>query len=62
MKHRSEWVEPIAFGYRDVVVYELPPPTQGLAAAGLMVRLQHTDKEPSLEFARALVRARADAM
>jgi gamma-glutamyltranspeptidase/glutathione hydrolase len=55
--HRSEWVEPIASGYRDLVVYELPPPTQGLAAAGLMVRLEGTGKEPSLEFARALVRA-----
>jgi gamma-glutamyltranspeptidase/glutathione hydrolase len=58
--HRSEWVEPIAVGYRDLVVYELPPPTQGLAAAGLMVRLQDTDKEPSLEFAGALVRARQE--
>jgi gamma-glutamyltranspeptidase / glutathione hydrolase len=38
--HRSQWVEPIAFAYRDVVVYELPPPTQGLAAAGMLVRLQ----------------------
>jgi gamma-glutamyltranspeptidase/glutathione hydrolase len=58
--HRSEWVEPVAFGYRDLVVYELPPPTQGLAAAGLMVRLQDTDKEPGLEFASALVRARQE--
>jgi gamma-glutamyltranspeptidase/glutathione hydrolase len=58
--HRSEWVEPIAVGYRDLVVYELPPPTQGLAAAGLMVRLQDTDKEPSLEFAGALLRARQE--
>jgi gamma-glutamyltranspeptidase len=38
--HRSQWVEPIAFPYRDLVVYELPPPTQGLAAAGMLVRLQ----------------------
>jgi len=38
--HRSQWVDPIAFPYRDLVVYELPPPTQGLAAAGILVRLQ----------------------
>ncbi len=38
--HRSQWVEPIAFPYRDVVVYELPPPTQGLVAAGMLVRLE----------------------
>ena len=38
--HRSQWVEPVAFPYRDVVVYELPPPTQGLAAAAMLVRLQ----------------------
>jgi gamma-glutamyltranspeptidase/glutathione hydrolase len=37
--HHSEWVEPIAFPYRDVVVYELPPPTQGLAAAAILARL-----------------------
>lgn len=37
--HRSQWVEPIAFPYRDLVVYELPPPTQGLAAVGMLVRL-----------------------
>jgi len=38
--HRSHWVDPIAFPYRDLVVYELPAPTQGLAAAAMLVRLQ----------------------
>ena len=38
--HRSQWVEPVVFPYRDVVVYELPPPTQGLAAAAMLVRLE----------------------
>jgi len=38
--HRSQWVEPIAFRYRDLVVYELPAPTQGLAAAAMLVRLE----------------------
>jgi gamma-glutamyltranspeptidase/glutathione hydrolase len=56
--HSSQWVEPLAVRYRDLVVYELPPPTQGLAAAGMMVRLEGANKEPSLDFARALVRAR----
>jgi gamma-glutamyltranspeptidase / glutathione hydrolase len=37
--HHSQWVEPIPVPYRDVVVYELPPPTQGLAAAAMVARL-----------------------
>ena len=36
--HRSQWVEPITMEYRDVRVYELPPPTQGLAALGMLAR------------------------
>ncbi len=43
--HHSQWVDPIAAGYRDVVVYELPPPTQGLAALAMLVRL--ASREPS---------------
>ncbi len=38
--HRSQWVEPIGFPYRDLVVYELPPPTVGLTAASLALRLE----------------------
>lgn len=38
--HRSQWVDPVSFAYRDLVVYELPPPTQGLAAAAMLVRLE----------------------
>jgi gamma-glutamyltranspeptidase/glutathione hydrolase len=38
--HRSQWVDPIAFPYRDVVVYELPPPTVGLVAASFALRLE----------------------
>jgi len=57
--HRSEWVEPMAVPYRDVVVYELPPPTQGLAAAGMLRRLERLDRfDPGVDFARELVRAR----
>ena len=38
--HRSQWVEPMAFPYRDTVVYELPPPTAGLVAASIALRLE----------------------
>jgi gamma-glutamyltranspeptidase/glutathione hydrolase len=38
--HRSRWVEPVAFLYRDVVVYELPAPTVGLVAASFALRLE----------------------
>ena len=38
--HRSQWVEPVGFPYRDTVVYELPPPTVGLVAAAMALRLQ----------------------
>ncbi|MDQ6772546.1 MAG: gamma-glutamyltransferase, partial [Candidatus Dormibacteraeota bacterium] len=47
--HRCEWVVPVAFPYRDLTVYELPPPTQGLAAAGLMRRLEAVPKAPGPE-------------
>lgn len=38
--HHSQWVEPVSFPYRGTVIYELPPPTQGLAAAAMLVRLE----------------------
>src|SRR5262249_404659 len=38
--HRSQWVDPVAFPYRDVVVHELPPPTVGLVAASFALRLE----------------------
>jgi gamma-glutamyltranspeptidase/glutathione hydrolase len=57
--HRSAWVEPVAFPYRDLVVYELPPPTQGLCAAGMLRRFERLERfEPGVEFARELVRVR----
>jgi gamma-glutamyltranspeptidase/glutathione hydrolase len=46
--HRSQWVDPVTFLYRDTVVYELPPPTQGLASAAMLVRL-----EAGVEFRQA---------
>jgi len=57
--HRSAWVEPLAFPYRDLVVYEMPPPTQGLCAAGMLRRLERLERfEPGVELAREIVRAR----
>jgi gamma-glutamyltranspeptidase/glutathione hydrolase len=59
--HRSVWVDPIAFPYRDLTVYEMPPPSQGLVAAGMLVRLARLGAErlrPGLGFARELVRVR----
>jgi gamma-glutamyltranspeptidase / glutathione hydrolase len=57
--HRSAWVEPIAFPYRDLVVYEMPPPTQGLCAAGMLRRLERLGRfEPGVEFAGHLARVR----
>jgi gamma-glutamyltranspeptidase / glutathione hydrolase len=38
--HRSQWVEPVVFPYRDTVVFELPPPTVGLVAAAMAIRLE----------------------
>ncbi|HKW71772.1 MAG TPA: gamma-glutamyltransferase [Candidatus Dormibacteraeota bacterium] len=38
--HRSQWVAPVSFPYRDVVVHELPPPTVGLVAASFALRLE----------------------
>ena len=59
--HRSEWVEPVAFAYRDLTVYEMPPPTQGLCAAGMLRRFERLPRgrfEPGLDFARELARIR----
>src|ERR1700757_757566 len=38
--HRSQGVEPVVFPYGDTVVYELPPPTVGLVAAAMAIRLE----------------------
>ena len=34
--HESSWVEPISTEYRGVMVYEIPPPGQGIAALELL--------------------------
>jgi len=43
--HRSQWVDPITMDYRGVRVYELPPPTQGLAALAMLARLGTLTRE-----------------
>jgi len=59
--HRSQWVDPITVEYRDVTVYELPPPTQGLAALAILARLnelERTGLEPGPRFVAELKRIR----
>jgi gamma-glutamyltranspeptidase/glutathione hydrolase len=46
--HLSQWVEPITTEYRDVTVYELPPPTQGLTALAMLARLNDLPAEALL--------------
>lgn len=38
--HYSQWTETVSAAYRDVVVHELPPPTQGLIALNLLRALR----------------------
>ena len=45
--YAPQWVEPLCVQYRDAVVYELPPPTQGVAALEALGMLAL--EEPTLE-------------
>jgi gamma-glutamyltranspeptidase / glutathione hydrolase len=59
--HRSQWVNPLTVEYRDLTVYELPPPTQGLAALAMLARLNElkpAELHPGLGFAAQLKRIR----
>ncbi len=59
--HRSAWVEPVAFKFGDLTVYQMPPPTQGLVAAGMIRRLERLsprDRLPGPTLARAVYRVR----
>jgi gamma-glutamyltranspeptidase / glutathione hydrolase len=54
--HRSEWVDPLAVGYRDLTVFELPPPTQGLVALAMLARLNRLTRDqlqPGRDFVAA---------
>src|SRR5439155_3108483 len=62
--HRSEWVETVTLPYRDGVVHELPPPTQGLIALGLLKVLRDRTKaelQPGPEFVEMFRSARNTA-
>ncbi|HLZ94199.1 MAG TPA: gamma-glutamyltransferase [Candidatus Dormibacteraeota bacterium] len=49
--HHSDWVDTLTVPYRDVVVHELPPPTQGLVAIELLRNLQaEPDLRPGARF------------
>ena len=41
--HETTWVEPISTDYRDVRVYEIPPPGQGIAALQMLNILEGFD-------------------
>ena len=41
--HASEWVEPVSTNYRGYDVWELPPPTQGIAALQMLNILEAYD-------------------
>ncbi len=59
--HHSQWVETVSVPYRDVVVHELPPPTQGLAALAILARLNKlpaTSMLPGPEFVAAFTETR----
>src|SRR5438309_5311615 len=58
-RSRSAWVETVVFEYRGLTVFEMPPPSQGLAAAAMLKRLELLEPErlrPALAFARELIR------
>ncbi len=59
--HRSQWVTPVAAEYRDLTVYELPPPTQGLTALAMLTRLNRLsrkDLRPGRDFVVAFKKVR----
>jgi gamma-glutamyltranspeptidase / glutathione hydrolase len=45
-EHRADWLDPIAQAYRDVVLHEIPPNGQGLAAQIALGILRHLDVAP----------------
>lgn len=51
--HRADWLAPIAQNYRDVVLHEIPPNGQGLAAQIALAILAHHDV-PALDSVAAI--------
>jgi len=59
--HRSQWVEPLSVRYRDLTVFELPPPTQGLTALAMLARLDRlapNQLQPGVGFVTAFKQIR----
>jgi gamma-glutamyltranspeptidase/glutathione hydrolase len=61
-RHTSEWVEPLSVTYRGIVVHELPPSGQGLAALQMLNILENFDLRAmgrdSADFWHTLVEAK----
>src|SRR5256712_10155165 len=59
--HRSQWVDRLSVRYRDLTVFELPPPTQGLTALAMLARLDRLapdQLQPGVGFVTAFKRIR----
>jgi len=59
--HRGNWTQPLSMPYRDLTVYELPPPTQGLVAMSMLARVSALPSEslvPGAGLARRMVSLR----
>jgi gamma-glutamyltranspeptidase/glutathione hydrolase len=60
--HRSEWVDPVSTSYRGVMLWELPPNTQGIAALEMLNILEGFDLKAmgrdSAAFWHAMVEAK----
>jgi len=55
--HRGNWVAPLSMRYRDLTLYDMPPPTQGLVAMAMQTRLRALPPSalvPGPAFARQL--------
>jgi gamma-glutamyltranspeptidase / glutathione hydrolase len=60
--HTSEWVKPVSANYRGYDVFELPPPTQGIAALQILEILEGYDVKAmgflSADYVHAFVEAK----
>lgn len=57
----ARWVTPLSVSYRNVDVYEMPPPTQGLAAAEGLALLERLGDATPARIATAVALALEDA-
>src|SRR5919108_326891 len=59
--HRGAWTAPISMNYRDLTIYDMPPPSQGLVALAFLRRLEswtRDELEPAPAFARRFAELR----